>query len=208
MLKLYITRHGETIWNTQGRLQGWQDSDLTENGIKNALALGKRLKDIEFNAIYTSPSNRALQTASLIKGNRKQIIIEESNLREIFLGEWEGQTHEEVEQQHPEEYHAFWHTPHLYAPVSGESFEQLQTRVTNFLNQLLLQHNDGNILIVTHTVFIKAFLMHCKKLSIEQLWSPPFIHDTSLSIIEIDNDHINIAMEGDIIHRSEEFLHD
>lgn len=55
---------------------------------------------------------------------------------------------------------------------------------------------------------IKAFLMHCKKLSIEQLWAPPFIHDTSLSIIEIDNDHINIAMEGDIIHRSEELLHD
>ncbi|WP_042478935.1 histidine phosphatase family protein [Bacillus ndiopicus] len=208
MLKLYITRHGETIWNTQGRLQGWQDSDLTESGIQNALALSNRLKDIEFDAIYASPSNRTVKTAYLLKGSRNKMIIEEPNLREIFLGNWEGQTHEEVEEQYPEEYYAFWHTPHLYIPTSGESFEQLQARVTDFLNHLTSQHQDGNILIVTHTVFIKALLMYCKKLAVEQLWAPPFIHDTSLSIIEIRNGNMDITMEGDISHRNVEWFYD
>ncbi|KYG91355.1 histidine phosphatase family protein [Metasolibacillus sp. FSL H7-0170] len=208
MLKLYITRHGETVWNTEGRLQGWQDSDLMESGVNNALALGNRLKDVKFDAIYSSPSKRATKTATLIKGNRNQLIIEEPNLREIFLGDWEGQTHEDVERQQPEEYHAFWHAPHLYNPTSGESFEQLQARVTDFLNQLISQHSAGNILIVTHTVFIKMLLVYCKKQSIEQLWTPPYIHDTSLSVIVISNGHINIIMEGDIHHRSRELLND
>ncbi|MGE5678709.1 MAG: phosphoglycerate mutase family protein, partial [Pseudomonadota bacterium] len=46
-MKLYITRHGETEWNLEGRMQGWQNSDLTEKGVENAKRLGKRLKDIE-----------------------------------------------------------------------------------------------------------------------------------------------------------------
>jgi probable phosphoglycerate mutase len=99
---------------------------------------------------------------------------------------------------------AFWNTPHLYTTSSGESFYQLQERVNNFLNRIISEHDNGNILIVTHTVFIKALLSHCKELSIEELWTPPFIHDTSLSIIEIKDGEIEIKLEGDITHRNEE----
>ena len=114
LLRLFVTRHGETVWNTQKKLQGWKDSDLTENGIKNALSLGNRLKGVEFKSIYASPSKRTLMTATLIKGGREQIIIEDENLREINLGDWEGQTHDYIKEKYPEEYQAFWNTPHLY----------------------------------------------------------------------------------------------
>lgn len=203
MVKLFITRHGETIWNTQKRLQGWQDSDLTENGINNALLLSKRLKDIEFTSIYTSPSKRTLHTAILIKGDRKQNIIEDENLREISLGEWEGQTQDFLTEMYPEEYYAFWNTPHLYTANSGEDFVQLQGRVHEFLKRIISEHDNGNILVVTHSVFIKVLLANCKNLSLEELWSPPFIHDTSLTIIEIKNGEIEISLEGDISHRTE-----
>jgi broad specificity phosphatase PhoE len=53
MLHIYITRHGETEWNTEGRLQGWSDSPLTEKGRRDAILLGNRLQDISFSAIYT-----------------------------------------------------------------------------------------------------------------------------------------------------------
>jgi len=96
MLRLFVIRHGETIWNTQKKLQGWNDSDLTEKGIKNALSLGNRLRDVEFQSIYASPSKRTLKTATLIKGRREQLIIEDENLREINLGVWEGQTHDDL----------------------------------------------------------------------------------------------------------------
>ncbi|TQR15623.1 histidine phosphatase family protein [Psychrobacillus soli] len=47
MLILYITRHGETVWNTQKRMQGWSDSELTEKGISNAVSLGSFNKKIK-----------------------------------------------------------------------------------------------------------------------------------------------------------------
>lgn len=203
MLKLFVTRHGETVWNTHQRLQGWKDSELTENGIQNALLLGNRLKDIEFQSIYASPSKRTIHTATLIKGNRELSIIEDENLREINLGEWEGQTQEDLIDMYPEEYYAFWNTPHLYTTNSGESFEQLQERVLRFLHRILSKHKDGNVLIVTHTVLIKALLLHCKNLSIEELWAPPYIHDTSLSLIEVEDGEMTIKLEGDISHRND-----
>ncbi len=89
MLTLYITRHGETKWNTEKRMQGWSDSSLTENGVKNAILLGNRLKDIEFDAIHTSPSQRTIITANLIKGDRKIPLIPDDQLKEINMGIWE-----------------------------------------------------------------------------------------------------------------------
>ena len=54
MIELYITRHGETVWNTENRMQGTEDSPLTSKGIQNARSLGKALHDIEFTAILSS----------------------------------------------------------------------------------------------------------------------------------------------------------
>jgi len=66
-MKLYITRHGTTEWNLEKRLQGWADSPLTEDGRNRAIKLGNSLKDIDFDMIYTSPQERALNTAKLIR---------------------------------------------------------------------------------------------------------------------------------------------
>ena len=73
-MKLYITRHGETQWNTEKKMQGWQNSDLTGQGIENATRLGERLKDVDFSNIYSSPLGRAMDTANHIKGDRNKRI--------------------------------------------------------------------------------------------------------------------------------------
>lgn len=204
MLTLYVTRHGETLWNTEKRLQGWLDSDLTTKGIHNALLLGERLKEVAFQSIYTSPSKRAFETANLIKGDRNEPVIIDENLKEIFLGDGEGKRQEELKAKYPIEYEAFWNTPHLYHATTGESFDQLQERVKQFLNRIITEHTDGNVLIVTHSVFIKVLLAHCKSLPLSQLWALPFIHDTSLTLIEIAESQMNIKLEGCIAHRKEE----
>ncbi|RDI37262.1 histidine phosphatase family protein [Falsibacillus pallidus] len=204
MLKLFVTRHGETVWNTEKRLQGWKDSDLTKKGEVNAESLGCRLKDIEFTSIYSSPSIRTVKTTEIIKGEREQEVFTNENLREIHLGEWEGQTYDVLEEQHPTEFQAFWNTPHLYTSDSGESFYQLQERVQRFLNRIQTEHTSGNILVVTHSVFIKALLTLLRNKPIEQLWDPPFIHDTSLTVIEMQDRAWEVKIEGDISHRDEQ----
>lgn len=201
MLTLYITRHGETVWNTQKRMQGWSDSELTEKGKNNAISLGIRLKKINIDAIYTSPSRRTVSTANLIKGERELPVILDNNLKEINMGEWEGQTFSMLEDKYPKEFYSFWNTPHLYHSFNGESFEELKNRVLKAIHSIQETYCEGNVLIVTHSVVIKILLAFFKKYSLEKLWEPPFIQDTSLTIVELNSKESRILIEGDLSHR-------
>ena len=89
-MKLYLIRHGQTVWNLEGRFQGWNDSALSEKGISNAKALRERLKDISFYEVYASPVGRAMTTAHIVSGLEMDKIIPDENLREINLGSWQG----------------------------------------------------------------------------------------------------------------------
>ena len=89
-MELYIIRHGKTIWNAEKRLQGRTDIELNQEGKEKAVALGKKLKDIPFDLIYSSPLKRAFTTASLIKGERNIKIITDERLTELCFGEQEG----------------------------------------------------------------------------------------------------------------------
>jgi broad specificity phosphatase PhoE len=200
MIKLYVTRHGETEWNLEKRMQGWKDSPLTQKGVQNARQLGYRLQDIHFNTVYSSPSNRALQTAQTIVGKTEEIRIDD-DLREIGMGDWEGQKQEDIQADYPEAFHSFWNTPHLFESSNGETFEQLQDRVVKFLEKIQL-HQGETVLVVTHTVFIKSLLAYCKGLPISKLWDPPYIYDTSLTVLEW-SEELTIVLEGDIGHLEE-----
>ncbi len=200
MLKLYIVRHGQTQWNIEKRMQGWKDSDLTPKGIEGAIALGKRLKDVDFKCIYSSSSHRTIHTAELIRGDRDISIIPDDKLREINLGNWEGQAEEELIRIDGQRYKAFWEAPHLYQAESGENFFQVRDRADAALQKILKENTDGNILIVSHAVFIKSLLSLFKSLPVEQLWNQPFIHGTGLSIVEVSDNSAEIILEGDMSH--------
>jgi broad specificity phosphatase PhoE len=200
MITLYITRHGETEWNREKRMQGWLDSNLTENGVKNAVCLGERLKEIELTAIYSSTSGRTRATANLIRGERNIPVIYDENLREIKLGQWEGKTHSSIKEMYQTEFEAFWNTPQLFTTSGGETFEETRARASQVLNRIKREYKSGNILIVTHSVAIKCLYSFFKNTPIETLWDPPYIHDTSLTIVEMNEDGFKLVLEGDITH--------
>ncbi|WP_085507207.1 histidine phosphatase family protein [Thalassobacillus devorans] len=201
MLRLYITRHGETEWNVQKRMQGWANSELTDNGVENARILGENLKSTAFDAVYSSPSKRTRKTTELILGGRELPVTYEDKLKEIHVGDWEGQTKEFIEENYGDAYHYFFNKPHLYESFNGESFFELRERVEEFLEQLKRTHSSGNILVVTHSVFIKSLLAVVKGLPVEKLWGPPYIQDTSLSIVEMDGEAYHVIVEGDVSHK-------
>ncbi|WP_255266989.1 histidine phosphatase family protein [Bacillus cereus] len=199
-MRIYLTRHGQTEWNIENRMQGWKDSALTPEGINNAISLGNSLKNIEFNAIYTSTSSRAVNTAKLLSSQSNTSLILNPNLREINMGAWEGKTHEEIKKAYPAQYKNFWENPIYYEPDGGETLEQFVDRVVSVFNTIISTHQEGNILIVTHAIFLKALLMHVKGESITNLWDPPFIHGTSLTVLEIKDENYTIQLEGDTTH--------
>lgn len=198
---LYLTRHGETEWNVEGRLQGHKDSPLTLLGRQQAEWLGKSLHNIRFDAIYCSSSQRACHTAKIIRGPRELTINACDSLKEINMGTWEGRSRAELESTCHEEHSIFWNTPHLYRPQNnGESFIQLRERIIPAIKEIITQHKGDHILIVTHAIALKVVMAHFKGDSLEHLWTPPIIQPASLSKVSVNDAEAIIEQYGDVSH--------
>lgn len=169
---LYIVRHGQTEWNVQKRMQGHQDSALTLLGEQQAQWLGNTLDSVNFDCIYTSPSTRAVRTAEIIDGKAKTPIIKTDLLKEINLGKWEGQKQEDIKKQDPEQFDAFWETPHLFQANSGESLTDVQDRVLPKIKDIIDHHKGTDILIVTHTVVVKIVMAYFENRAFRYLEPP------------------------------------
>ncbi len=199
-MRIYITRHGETEWNRAGKMQGWQNSNLTEKGIANAKKLSESLKNIEFDCIYSSPLGRALDTAKYIRGSKNTEIVVKDDLKEMGFGCWEGVDNSEVEKLYPVQKYNFWHKPHLYKPVDGESYEELLSRVGALFAEVSGDTSAQNVLIVTHAAVKKAIYSVLKDIPLEDFWGPPYMHDTCLTVLEITNGEIRWILEADTSH--------
>lgn len=204
MTKLYLTRHGETEWNTIGRIQGWKDSPLTELGVEQAKWLSDRMKNTHIDVIYSSPAGRAYDTAKIIKGDRDIPIIKHDDLRELNIGAWEGLTQNEIKSLDEENLNHFWTVPSKYSVVEGgESFEILRERVFNTISKILKKHDGKTIMIVTHTIALKGFMSALEERHIDTLWEPPFIKQTSLTeidFLDFNDMKYNIVLNADINH--------
>ncbi len=135
MTRLLITRHGETQWDTEKRMQGRSDSPLTAHGIWQAQQLAGRLKGERIDAIYSSPTPRAARTAEILKGSRNLKVQLLDDLMEINLGDWEGQKFSEVDRLFPEQSHAFWHAPHLYHREGVEPYYDVRERLVGVIQR-------------------------------------------------------------------------
>nr|WP_227492993.1 MULTISPECIES: phosphoserine phosphatase 1 [Bacillus] len=181
-------------------MQGRKNSALTENGILQAKQLGERMKDLSIHAIYSSPSERTLHTAELIKGERDIPIIADEHFYEISMGIWEGQTIDDIERQYPDDIQLFWYEPHLFQSTSGENFEAVHKRVIEGMQLLLEKHKGESILIVSHAAAAKLLVGHFAGIEIENVWNDPFMHSASLSIIEFEDGKGEVKQFADISH--------
>lgn len=149
-LTFYFIRHGRTVWNEQGLMQGHGDSPLTEQGILGAQKAGYALSQVPFVAAYSSVLKRTIDTAENIIGERDIPLFQHKGLNEQFFGKWEGQWVEPL-REHPE-FKQMISDPAQYKAQDngGETYEQLATRAMNALHDIIKIHDEGNILIVSH----------------------------------------------------------
>lgn len=202
MVKIYLTRHGQTEWNLQKRMQGWFDSPLTQEGQQAAIALGRRLAQIPFSAIYASSSGRTVDTAKFICCERQIPIFFKQQLREINVGEWQGMTDSEIRRTYPEQYHHYYNHPTEYKSEEGETFEDVLQRVLPVIKDVIEDYEDDEpVLIVTHAVVKKLLIAHFQNQSIDHVWDPPFIHRTSLTVLHLKkNGDVHFECIGDTEH--------
>lgn len=202
MLRIYFVRHGETVWNTLKIFQGRSNSPLTELGVEQAKKLSQYLKDIDFKKVYSSPQDRALQTTKLLLGDKNMEITTIDEFQEINMGKVEGIPREEFEKNYPIEYHNFWNNALEYNPsaYNGESYEEILHRVKLGLEKLIIENNDGNILVISHGVTLKAIFNVINEKGIDEFSKQPVPENTSTTIVEYDSNGFKIIKFSDTEH--------
>ena len=200
-MNIYITRHGETEWNTVKRMQGWGNSNLTELGKMQAKALSERLKNVKLDVIYCSPLGRACNTAEIIRGDTKIDIIKVEGLKEMGFGEWEGKTVDEIgkNKNYKEQLDYLFSEPLKYKPFGGESIVQMYERAKITLDELINNSNFDDILIVTHGMTIQG-IMHYFSDKVGVDVDNVVYGQTSLTHIKINEDRYEMLLNNNTDH--------
>ena len=151
MTEFVLIRHGETVENLAGIIQGHYNSELNECGIAQGRAVAERLKREMFDVFYTSDLKRAVCTAEMISDAINMPFELEPEFREWNLGVLERQNAMEMREAYPEVMDAFKHAPQKEVIVpGGESHSQFNSRICRMMEKLAGQHENKRILIVTH----------------------------------------------------------
>ncbi|HBL56337.1 MAG TPA: histidine phosphatase family protein [Candidatus Lambdaproteobacteria bacterium] len=164
--ELILIRHGETVWNSQQRMQGHSNSDLSEEGRAQIESLGQWMKNVSFDHIYSSDSLRARQTAEAITKYSGHTLKIDQRLREKNLGVFEGLTTEEAKERHPEIFRLFKTAGSNYVIDEGESTQQLLDRALEFIEEIRLLQPDQRVVLVTHGGVVRVLIKHTLGLSV------------------------------------------
>jgi broad specificity phosphatase PhoE len=158
---LLLIRHGENEFVKTGKLPGHLPGiHLNERGQKQAQALGEALKDVPLKAIYSSPLERAMETAEPIAAPHQLEIIQEPGLRDANVGKWEGKSLKVLRLTNA--WKVVQNSPSRFHFPEGESFMDLQTRIVNVLEGLVKKHNKPKdiVAVVFHADPIKLAVAH------------------------------------------------
>lgn len=152
MSNIYLLRHGETVWNTEQRLQGRLDSPLTQKGQKQAAENGEKLRSLiqrDEIKVISSPLGRTFETAKIIASKIEidpESIEVDERLKELSYGDWEGMTKADIRCNDISRYKSRikdrWNVP----PPGGESYQDVAKRLDSWLNEL----KGETIIAVSH----------------------------------------------------------
>ena len=157
---LILIRHGETLWNTQLRMQGSLDSDLTPEGESQIKALGEWMKEVPFDYLYCSDTTRAHKTAEAIRKFTGHNLNLDKRLREKNLGIFEGLTSEEARERYPETFQQFKTAGASYVIDQGESTQQLLERSLDAIEEIMDLHPHKVTVVVTHGGVVRVLMKY------------------------------------------------
>ena len=198
-LRLLLLRHGETAWNRERRYQGWTDTPLSAEGLLQAEAAARELKEHAFAAVYASPLQRARDTAAAIAAPHGLEVETDPAFKELAFGQWEGLTLDEARAGFPSVYDGWARTPHLISPPGGESLAQARERVLAGLERLRAGHPDEIVCLVAHGIPVRILILEVLGLPLERIWS---LHSapTGISELEFRDDWTALHRINTLVH--------
>ena len=170
MTTVFLLRHGALAAGARDPFIGQSDLPLSPEGLLQAAALGRALREFDIDSVYCSGLFRSRQTAEIIVGNAGFPIVVRRDLREIALGEWEGLPRQEVLARFPLQYAARGSDIERYRIPGGESFADCQARVLNSWREII-ERGARRVVIVGHAGVNRVLLCHLLDLPVARLFS-------------------------------------
>jgi len=210
--ELWFIRHGETAWNRERRLQGWQDIGLNTAGMAQARQLAARLADaarhVPFVALYSSPLVRALDTARAAADRLGLPLEIEADLRERCFGVLEGLSYENMAEIAPHAAAVWKRRDPDEALAGGEALGQFQARIVAAAETLARRHPGARVLAVTHGGALDILWRKAHGIALNAPYPPP-LPNASINRIGIAPDgQWQMLQWADVAHVQEAALDD
>ncbi len=197
--RIVVIRHGETEWNRVERFRGRIDVQLNEKGRRQALAVARRLSSWPIAAIYSSPLERALQTAQPLAELCQISVSPLEGIVDIDYGAWAGLSPEEAASQYPALYRTWADNPHLVRFPDGESLEQVRDRVLAALNEVNVTHPEQTVALVSHVVVNRVLVLGAMGLGNASFWRIGQ-DNAALTILEALDGQYRLQLLNDTCH--------
>lgn len=200
MTVLFLIRHascsglGLTLWGRTANIT------LDLKGELQAQRLAERFKDVKLDAIYSSPMERALQTAEPLARNANLEVKESQALNEIDFGDWTGKTFDELSSD--DVWRRFNTRRSATAIPGGESFLEVQNRIVKELNTIASRHVNGRVAVVTHADVIRAAVLNFSGMPVD-LIERIEISPCSVTAVALDDERVTLLT----INNTSEFGH-
>lgn len=181
-MKIWITRHGQTDFNKNRLMQGRTDAPLNETGIAQARAARERIGDVHFDAVYASPLQRAVTTASIIGDVDEKNILRDERIIEVDFGKYELKKYYLLGPRMT----LFWAWPEVIpAPETVETVRSMVERSSDFLSELE-KKDYGNVLVACHGGIMRALCGYMEDRPNGIAWRP-HPHNCEIRVYSSEN---------------------
>ena len=203
MITLYITRHGQTCWNIEKRLQGQGNSELTEIGIFGAEKLCDRFEKIDIDCIVSSPLKRTMHTSEIIRGKKDIPIYTDDGLMEIDVGDFSGKTTEDMKTVNPLLLENILSDPYEWSYPNGENLIEFYDRCVDAIKRIVRKYDKKTVLVVSHGGVLKCIKHYMRGEMVPPNWTEDVIVNCGLTKYEIYGNSVKEIFYNDTGHLAE-----
>lgn len=207
MTYIYLIRHCEAMGNHKRLFQGSTDCEISEIGAKQLEFLKERFKNIELDAVYSSPLLRAQKTAQAVADGKGLTIVTRKNLAELHGGVVEGRPFQEAFNAIPGLADAWNNHPQDFAPEGGEAMRDAYVRIYDEIIALARGNRGKTIAAATHGGVLRCLMCRVLYYDITRLKDVPWCENTAVTLLKIDdNDKISVEFFNDYSHVPPEYM--
>lgn len=170
MTRIYLVRHGTTEWNREEIFRGRAECALNETGLAEARTAAAYFQGVGIDFIYTSPLSRAAETARIIAQGRGVQVVSDPAFIDLDFGKWQGLPLREVRERYPDLYRLWRERPQDARFPGGEDLAEVRSRAWERLLEIILEHPEKTILIVSHRVTTKILICAALGLDNSHFW--------------------------------------